>query len=383
MQETDIASGGTCMRSAIVLTTLALLLAGCDSLPRGAGLQREVLAERQDRAAGEIPDFAVEPVTRERLALYAGWPAPAEEPMRWIERVDQPDTRIIAAGDTVAVTIWTTEENGLLTSTGQRFVTLPEIRVSSGGEVFLPYIGDMRISGMSPESARAAIEQRYLEVSPSAQVQLNMAEGRQNTVSLVSGVAAPGSYPLPDRDFTVMNLIAEGGGVAAPLRNPQIRLQRGGRIYGTSVDRLLENPRLDTTLAGGDKVYVEEDDRSFLSLGAAGSEAVHPFPEDEVTALEALSIIGGVAENRADAEGILILRRYPVAQVGPEGPSHPRTVFTIDLTSADGLFSAGQFLIHPGDLVYVTESPVTAAQTIFGLIGSGFGLARQASTVTN
>lgn len=371
------------MRSLIVLTTLALLLAGCDSLPRGAGLQSEVLAQRHDRGQGEIPDFAVEPVTRDRLALYAGWPAPNEEPMRWIERVDQPDTRIIAPGDTVAVTIWTTEENGLLTIPGQRFVTLPEIRVSSSGEIFLPYVGDMRVSGMSPERARTAIEEQYLDVSPSAQVQLSMTEGRQNTVSLVGGVRTPGSYPLPDRDYTVMDLISAGGGVAAPLQNPQIRLQRDGEIYGTSVNRLMEHPRLDTTLVGGDKIYVEADDRTFLSLGAAGSEAVHPFPEDEVTALEALSLIGGVAENRADAEGILILRRYPVAMVGPEGPTHPRTVFTIDLTSADGLFSAGQFLIHPGDLVYVTESPVTAAQTIFGLIGSSFGLARQVSVVTN
>ncbi|SDF15832.1 polysaccharide biosynthesis/export family protein [Limimaricola pyoseonensis] len=363
-----------------VLFGMILLAAGCTTLPRGAALKREILREEAVED-GEARNFMVAPVTRALLPVYAAWPETGGERYPWIERVDQPDTRIIAPGDVIKVTIWSTEENGLLTGPGQRFAVLPEIRVGSAGTVFLPYVGDLKISGMSPETARARIEAEYVTVTPSAQVQLEFAEGRQNTVSLVSGVARPGSYPLPDRDFTVMNLIAEGGGVPPALNNPQIRLVRGERIFGTSVERLLDTPRLDTTLVGGDKIHVEADDRTFLSLGAAGRESLHPFPEDHVTALEALSIIGGVNDARADPGGVLILRRYPAGQVGPGpgAPDHERVVFTIDLTSADGLFSAGAFEIRPGDLVYATESPVTTARTIFGLIGSSFGLARQAT----
>lgn len=364
------------------LLLLIGLLSACASLPRGAGLQREVLAvsTTEDGAA----EFMVAPVTRPLLDRYAQWPAVGEDKLGWIERVRQPASRVIAPGDTVSVTIWNTEENGLLTAPGQRFVTLPELRVSAGGSIFLPYIGEQRIAGMSPERAREAIEERYYSVTPSAQVQFTLKEGRQNMVGLVGGVAAPGTYPLSDQDYTLLSLLAEGGGVQASLVNPQIRLQRGSRLYGISVDRLLENPALDTTLTGGDMVYVEEDERTFLSLGAAGQEAVHPFPQDEVTALEALAIVGGISDSRADPKGILILRRYPASAIRPgtAGPDNNRVVFTIDLTSADGLFSADQFLIRPGDLVYVTESPVTSAQTLFGLVGSAFGLARQASTVS-
>jgi len=52
-----------------------------------------------------------------------------------------------------------------------------------------------------------------------------------------------------------------------------------------------------------------------------------------------------------------------------------RVVFTLDLTSADGLFSAGIFHIMPGDLVYATESPVNAASTVLGLLGTVLGVA--------
>ena len=66
-----------------------------------------------------------------------------------------------------------------------------------------------------------------------------------------------------------------------------------------------------------------------------------------------------------------------------KGPSHTDVVFTVDLTSADGLFSAKRFYIQPDDVVLVTESPVTKAQTIFGLIGSAFGLVSSAQSLSN
>jgi polysaccharide export outer membrane protein len=136
---------------------------------------------------------------------------------------------------------------------------------------------------------------------------------------------------------------------------------------------------------GGDKVYVENDKRYFLSLGAASKEAIHPFPKDLVTALDAMSLIGGLSDTRANAKGILILRDYSPKAVRNDrtGPSHDRMVFTVDLTTADGLFSAGQFRIRSGDLVYVTESPINSARVLLGLIRSVFGLANQAIKVTD
>jgi polysaccharide export outer membrane protein len=253
------------------------------------------------------------------------------------------------------------------------------VTVSSTGEVFMPYLGNIRVSGMSPDRARETIETQFIEITPSAQVQLEVVESSGSLVSLVGGVARPGAYPMRDQSFTVLSLIAEGGGVPANLNNPQIRLIRGGDVYGTSVERLYDDPAYDTTLRGGDKIIVEPDERYFLSLGAAGSESVHPFPRDTISALEAVSIMGGIADARGNPQGILVLRDYPGEAVRPDGsgPTHERVVFTLDLTSADGLFSAGQFQIQSGDLVYATESPVTSAQTAFSILGAALGVARQ------
>ncbi len=366
--------------SAARAAVLLLMLAGC-GFPRGAGFEREVL-QGSVAANGETTrDFAVEPVTRAELARYAHWPRTGPGAMRWIGRQPQPANRIIAPGDTVVVRVWSTEENSLLTSPGQKSADLGTITVSSAGTIFLPYVESLRIAGMSPDRAREAIQERFLAIMPSAQVQLELQEGRQSTVSAVSGVRDPGAYPLPDQDYTVLALLADAGGIEQSMNNPQVRLVRDDQIYGASVDRLFADPALDTTLRGGDKVLVEEDDRFFLSLGATGSEAEHAFPRDRISALEALSIMEGLTEQRANPQGILILRQYPVDAVRADGtgPRHSRTVFTIDLTSADGLFSAGQFQIMPGDLVYATESPVAAAETLFAVLGAAFLLRDRAN----
>ena len=359
----------------------ALALSGCETLPRGAAVEREIVAVAQ----GEVADFAVYPVDRTFLTQVGDWPHTGERRYSWLPASGGARTQVIAPGDELEITIWDSNENSLLSSNGQRQVQIQALTVAPDGSVFVPYVGNTDVSGLTLQLAREHLQDEIDMVVPSAQVQLTLVEGRTNSVDLVGGVSAPGAYPLPDRNYTVLNLLAAGGGVQSGLVNPQIRLRRGGTIYGTSVERLYADPGLDTLLIGGDQVIVEEDRRQFLSLGAAGQQSQHRFPQDSVSALDAMAIIGGVDSRRGDPGGILILREYPQSAVRTDGsgPNQSRVVFTLDLTSADGLFSARNFHIHSGDLVLVTESPITSAQTIFGLIGSVFGLANQTSNLTD
>lgn len=363
-----------------VVLIATLSLSGCN-LPRGAALESEVLrAQKGDPGPdGEaLPAFEVFQITRSSLPVAAAWPHTGARAYDWIRRQQQPASMIIAPGDVMTVTVWDSEENSLLATPGQRVVQLQDIQVSPGGSVFLPYLGEMRVAGMAPTTARKKIEERYVATIPSAQVQVSVRPGRANTANLVAGVRNPGVYPLVDRDVTLLGLLSIGGGVEPGLPNPQIRLFRDGKVFGISVARLYEEPGLDTTLVGGDRVIVQAENRVFLSLGAAGKEARHIFPRDRLSALEALSVIGGLDEGRANPKGVLILREYSATAVNDDpakGPPQARMVFTIDLTSADGLFSAGQFEIMPNDLVYATESPVVSARTVLGLLGTSLGLA--------
>lgn len=352
----------------VVAIVACVVLAGC-GLPRSAGFQSEVLAAARANTAetGQPPqfDFAVYQVTGETLPTLRNWPSrnlPAE---RWLTATEQPASLAIAPGDILQLTIWDAEENSLLAGPGQRVTPLEMVEVGAGGRIFVPYIGELDVVGLSPEAARARIEQELVPTIPSAQVQLTVEAGRSNSANLTGGVGAVGVYPIPDRNFRMLDLLSTAGGARPDLVNPQVRLIRGGQSYAVPLDRLLADPRLDIAVRGGDRVQVVTDDRSFLALGATGSQRVLEFPGSELSALEAMALIGGVSSASANPKGVLILREYDPAEVrdGISGPPQERIVFTIDLTTADGLFSAGKFLVQDGDLVYGTESPLGVALT--------------------
>lgn len=358
---------------------LCLTLSACSSLPGGGPASHDLMNEAKKQKHNE--EFALYTVDRALAAKIENWPETGRaERLSWIGKTQGSDSLTIQAGDTLNLQIWDSAENSLLSAPTQRVVSLSKVLVSENGAVFVPYVGDVKVAGLTPDKARKKLQSEMESIVPSAQVQLSLNEGRANSVELVSGVTTPGPYPMIGRNFTVRGLLAAGGGARASFKNPQIRLVRGSKIYGTSIEKLLDNPKFDTQLRGGDQVFVEEDSRYFLSLGAAGTEALHPFTRDQMSAMDALAVIGGVNDAKADPKGLLILREYPASAVKPGGPENGRVVFSINLTTFDGLFSARNFQVNPNDLVMATEAPINDVLTVSSIVGRFLGLA---NTVNN
>ncbi len=357
----------------VLIAVSALALASC-GLPRGAAVQSEIVGSESESRA----DLAVYNVTKATLPAISRWPAPnAEGDYSWPSRGSAAADKPIRPFDRVDVIVWDSEESSLLSSPNQNTVEMKNMLVSAGGTIFLPFVGSVHIAGMPHSAARARIQRKYVEAIPSAQVQLNVTQGTRGTVSVVSGVSRPGPITLDDPSFTVLNAIAAAGGPERGLENPSVKLVRGNQTYLRPLSQVMSDASYDTYLRPGDKLAVENDSRYFRSLGAASKEALIPFSKSEISALDAMSLIGGLSENRANPKGILILREYPqsVVRQDDQGPDNARSVFVIDLTTADGLFSAGKFQIHSKDTVLVTESSVAASNTLLGLLRNLTGVA--------
>ncbi len=359
-----------------------LVISGCNNLPGGAPVSEDILKQ----ASSENADFALYPVTRAFLPTVAQWPPTGkQENLSWIGASRGAKTQIIQPGDKLTLRIWDSNDNSLLTGLEEKSVQLQDVTVASNGSIFMPYVGNISVIGLTPDLAREELQSALEAIVPSAQLQLSMLEGRNNSVDLVSGVTSPGTYPMPNRNYSVMGLISAGGGISLDINNPQIRLVRGRSIYGTSVDNLLNNPRLDTLLRGGDRVFVEEDERYFLSFGATGQEALHTFNKDFVSAMDAVAIMGGLQDNKADPRGLLIFREYPSPAIsaGTRGPRQTRVVFSVNLDTTDGLFSARRFQINTDDLIIATESPINDVLTISNIVGNFVGVFNATNNLAN
>ncbi|MFX0543132.1 polysaccharide biosynthesis/export family protein [Roseovarius sp. S4756] len=353
---------------------LALVALPACGLPRGAALTSEIVKE--ERAAN--PTYQVVRVNRVNAAAVAHWPATGTNSYySWPTASRGPQSAVIRAGDTLNLAIWDNQDNSLLTQADAKSVQMTGLTVSPSGSIFVPYLDEVVVNGQTPAQARRQLQNRLNSIVPSAQVQLELKPGPNNAVDLVSGVATPGSYPMPDRNYKILSLIAQGGGIAPTLRNPLVQLQRGGTTYSIRSERLFADASHNITLRGGDNVVVQEDQRYFTALGATGSEKLIRFPQEEVTVLEAMSLIGGLSDNRANPKGVLVLRDYgqKALRADGSGPEKPQVIFAFDMTSADGLFAARNFLVQPEDTVLATESAITSIRTILGLVGSAFGVA--------
>jgi len=367
--------GNALPRIAILFVLLAAVVGvtGC-TLPRGAALSSEVLREQ----AAETPTYSVVPVGRDNVARLAQWPATGGGITQgWPAAQRGPDSPVIRSGDKISLVIWDSQENSLLANATQKAVDMPDLTVSATGTIFVPYLDEVVVRGQTPDQARRQIQDALTPIVPSAQVQLAVEPGQNNSVDLVSGVAKPGSYPLPDRNVTILGLLAQGGGIDKALRNPSVRLIRGGKAYEIRAKTLLAEPARNVVLRGGDQVLVKEDDRYFTALGATGTQSLIYFEKDEITGLETLAMIGGLEGNRANPKGVLILRDYPQTALRSDGsgPAMRQVVFTFDLTTADGLFAARNFRVNPKDTVLVTEASLVSTRNVLGLIGTLFGLA--------
>lgn len=371
------------MRTSVIISAIGLsvqLLASC-SLPQGAARTSQVLdGVPTDPAQAKAVGIAVVNVGRANVAQINSWPSsdPDEKTQPWPARSGAANTITLAPGDQLSLKIWDNDPNALLTAVSQGPTDLGALSVASNGTVTLPYAGAVKVAGLSEERALDHIRTEIRKVQPTAEVQLNLQPGRLNSIAMVSGVSSPGSYGLPaGGGLPLMTMIARSGGIAPSLKYPQVQLTRGNRIYQTSADNLLHGQSADVMLQGGDRVAVIEDPRSFTMLGASGSEQLVSFDRDQLTALQALAKTGGLAPNRADLKGVLVLRDYNKSTVRANGPEAPSVIYALDLTSADGLFAARNFTVLPGDTVLATESPVVSARTVLGLVGTIFGLNNQ------
>jgi polysaccharide export outer membrane protein len=363
-------------RRAFLAGSTAFALSAC-AVARDAPRKQEVL----DGADQHDADFTLVEVTSDTLTETAHWPVNDPRPGgHWPQRGAGLTTQTFAPGDVLALRVWTAEETSLITRAGERYADIPDVVVSQSGHIQLPYVEEVHVSGLGPDAARTRIEEELRNIIPSAQVQITATTGRRNAVDMVDGVKAPGTYPLTERNLTLLNVLSAAGGVTDGLANPQVMITRGSTVYRMPYDDILENPAHDVALRGGDRVVVRADSRSFLALGATGSQNVIAFPTEELSALRAVSVMGGIADNRADPRGLLVLRRYAPSVVGrANGPAKAKVVFSFDLTKADRLFAADQFLLQDGDVVLATQAPATTTQRVLGLFGSFVGAGRAVS----
>lgn len=360
---------------------LVLVAAGC-TMPRSGPTASEIRAgDRQEDGAVRIvtvsPAIARAASVEDSIgfgsALLGAGPVAADG---------------ISPGDRLTVTVWENVDTGLLAGVGQKVTSLDELQVDAQGRIFVPYAGNIQAAGRSPDALRQEITAALQSQTPDPQVEVRRVTGVGSTVSVMGGVERQGVYPIDAPTRRLSGMIAQAGGVTIVPDVAQVKVERGGRSGRIWLQDLYDNPRNDIALRAGDRIIVEQDRRSFTTLGAAGSQRRVNFTKRDLSAIEALADSGGLDGRAADPTGIFVFRteKEEVARAvtGRQDLIGPQPVaYVLDLTKPEGLFAAREFTIRDEDTIYVTEAPLAAWSRVLAIAGGAVNFGSNVVTLDN
>lgn len=292
----------------------------------------------------------------------------------------------IAPGDVLGLTVFeNVKDDPLLGNTGQRVSALNEVQVDGQGYIFVPYAGRIKAAGQTPEGLRQAITRKLDTQTPDPQVSVQRLAGDGSTVSVSGAIGAQGVFPIERPTRTLSGMIAKAGGVMINPESAIIRVTRGGQTGQVWLQDLYANPTMDIALRPGDKIVVEEDTRNFVALGATGAQSLVPFETQNLSAIEAIAIVGGLNSSLADPTGVFVFRNEPAEIANSvlgrtDLVGDQRFAYVLDLTQPTGMFEARDFLIRDGDTVYVTEAPYVQWTKTLGAITGTTGAADTLAT---
>ncbi len=283
---------------------------------------------------------------------------------------------VIRPGDVLGLTVWENVDDGLLAGEAQNATILDEVQVDGSGFIFVPYAGRIRAADNTPDGIRRIITDRLGDQTPDPQVEVRRLAGDGSTVSVIGAVGGQGVYPIERSTLTLATMLAKAGGVTIEPEIAQITVLRGQQSGQVWFEDLYSDPTLDIALRPGDRILVDEDQRTFTALGATRSQARVPFEKQTISVLEAIAQVGGLVPSSSDPTGVFVLRNE-AAEVANQVMGRDdligdqRMVYVLDLTEPNGLFLARDFVIRDEDTVYVTEAPYAQwAKTLSLLTGS-------------
>jgi polysaccharide export outer membrane protein len=234
---------------------------------------------------------------------------------------------VIGPGDTIRITVY---RNPDLTT---------EARLSDEGKLNVPLVGEMSLSGLTPDEAakRVANSLKTGKYVLDPQITVSVVQARSRLVSVLGFVKSPGRYELDGISAKISDVIAMAGGLDANASDKIILQPSGtGKSEPVNVD-LSSIIQGDTSknldVRGGDSIFVPRAAVVYVygEVQKGGAYRIEP----DMTVMQAISLAGGITPRGSE-------NRVQLRRKASDGKWSQRNVNPTDVVS-------------PDDVIYVRE----------------------------
>ena len=237
------------------------------------------------------------------------------------------------------------------------------LAVDEAGFIFFPYIGPVKLGGLTVVEARELITSHLDKVFQRPQVDLKVLAFRSQKIFISGEVRNPGVYTVTDVPFTLTEAVNRAGGFIPTADQSRIEVSRGDKTwYLDFLDLMVRGNRIgQVLLKDGDSVNVRHrDEAPVYLLGEVRNPRSVPTYHGHISLAQALSEAGGISTTTADARSIYVFRRGK--------GDNSVDVFHLDAYSPVAMVIADRFALQPRDMVYVDAGPLVRWNRVVSLM---------------
>lgn len=284
----------------------------------------------------------------------------------------------IGVGDVLNITVWDHPE---LTIPAGQFRSADQSGnwVHADGTIFYPYVGKVKVAGMTVQEVRSALASRLSKYIEDPQVDITVAAFRSKRAYVTGEIKQPGVLPISNIPLTLLDAINHAGGLSPNADWRSVTLTQNGKdelidLYALYKRGDMSQNRL---LGPNDVIHVSRNDKlKVFVMGEVNAPVTAPIGREGMTLAEALSTAKGINERQADASGIFVLRQSGEYLDDID-------VFQLDAKNAAAMVMAARFELMPSDVVYVTAEPVARWNRVITQILPALSAAYQVDRINN
>lgn len=335
--------------SRLAIAVLASMsLAGCLLAP-GQHLRQSDFSQNRQSIDGRLELI---PITPKLIAMDRATLAEKVLPADLFDYV--PKDYTVGVGDVLYVTVWDHPELTVPAGSQQQG-NLAGRLVQSDGTIFYPYIGKVEANGKTPAVLRDEISRRLAQFIESPQVDVSILTYGSQRVWVTGAAERSSPIPLGTSPLTLADAISQTGLNSTQADLSGIQLSRNGTTYTINLESLAsQHGGRQLFMQDGDSIFVPYLDRKeVFVVGEVTQPGAYSFRTGDVTLNQALGRARGLSQTTSNGNSVYVIRGSHDLQ------AHPSAVYQLESRSPTAFAVGSQFMLQPGDVVFVGAAGVT------------------------
>jgi polysaccharide biosynthesis/export protein len=238
----------------------------------------------------------------------------------------------------------------------------PGFIVGADGEVSFPYVGRVKVEGLTEIEAAELISRRIARFIKDPQVTVRITSFRSRRAYVDGEVRNPGTQIFTDVPMTLPEALNRAGGITAAGDRSFVTLTRDNKTTVIDLMHLQDvgvNPNR-IVLHNGDLVTVRNrEEHKVYVMGEIARPSALLMRNGRLSLNEALGEAGGPNLATANTGQIYVVRN--TVQGSP-------AVFHLNASSPAALALADRFALQPRDVVYIDPVPLVNWNRIISLV---------------